>query len=357
MALDPRYAPLARLPGSGWRTDELVTPGRAAGYYDVGSGDSQSAQWFDETPETRASRREYDLWNVLGGRENTPFQSKYFEGVEEVDNGNLLIARGLQRPGEGKYNTFDAVWQKDPATGDYVLIDVADTKEKASWKKHGAGIAKVAAGLGMMYLGGLGLQALGVPGAGTVAGAGAGAGTGAGIGAGTSAFGGPLPTFGAGLGEGVIGGVDLLGSSLLTGSGGIGGAAVAGPGALAAEAAGHGAWLGEGAASGVPAWETAAAKAAGAAPAGGALKGGGGLIEKGLGWLAEQAGFPEVGKWLEGSGLGRDLLGLFGAGMQQWNIEKVAKDQREWIDAKEAATRRRRAPVRGTAGVLRVVGG
>jgi hypothetical protein len=59
-----------------------------------------------------------------------------------------------------------------------------------------------------------------------------------------------------------------------------------------------------------------------------------------------------------GGGLNiRDLLGLFGAGMQQWNIEKVAKDQRDWIDSKETAARKRRTPVRGTAGVLRVVGG
>jgi hypothetical protein len=151
---------------------------------------------------------------VLGGRDNTPFASKYFEGAEEADDGNLLIMRGLQRPGEDKYNTFDAVWQKDPATGDYTLVDVEDTKEKASWKKHGAGIAKVAAGLGTMYLGGLGLQALGVPGAGAA--------TGATTGVGSSAL-------------------------------------------------GQGAWLGEGVASGVPAWDASAkgigALAQGAAPA------------------------------------------------------------------------------------------
>ena len=224
---------------------------------------------------------------------------------------------------------------------------------------------RTAAMIGMMAIGGMmGAGALGALGQ-----AGAGA-----AGAGTASLGGALPTFGAGLGEGLIGGVDLLGSSLLTGSSGIGGAAAAaGAGAGAAgagtSALGGGALptfgMGEGLVGGtdivgsslLTGGAGAGAGGGGAAAAVGALKGGGGLVEQGLGWLAEQAGFPEGGKWLEGSGLGRDLLGLFGSGMQQWNIEKVAQDQRDWIDSKEAAGRQRRTPVRGTAGALRVVGG
>lgn len=137
--VDQKYAPLARLPGSGWKESTIPHTATVGNWY--ADYDGGPAYWREGTPDKTV--REYDIWNVLGGRENTLFQSKYFEGVEEADNGNMLVARGLQRPGEHKYNTFDAAWRKDPATGDYLLQGIADTKEQSSFKRHGPGVVSV----------------------------------------------------------------------------------------------------------------------------------------------------------------------------------------------------------------------
>lgn len=137
--VDQKYAPLARLPASGWTERSVPHTGTVGNWYSDYEGGP--AYWREGTPDQTV--REYDIWKVLGGRENTPFASKYFEGAEEVDNGNMLIMRGLQRPGEHKYNTFDAAWRKDPATGDYLLSGIADTKEKSSFKKHAPGVVSV----------------------------------------------------------------------------------------------------------------------------------------------------------------------------------------------------------------------
>jgi hypothetical protein len=175
-------------------------------------------------------------------------------------------------------------------------------------------------------------------------------------------LGGALPTFG--LGEGLVGGVDLLGSSLLTGSAGIGevgGALAAGAGGAAAGDAAKAALYSDyGYGAGMTGAQTTAfdtlLNATGSTT----------LAKIGSDLAGVLDVIPGVKDFVEGSSLFnsgggglnlRDLLGLFGAGMQQWNIEKVAKDQRDWIDSKETAARKRRAPVRGTAGVLRVVGG
>lgn len=58
-----------------------------------------------------------------------------------------------------------------------------------------------------------------------------------------------------------------------------------------------------------------------------------------------------LGSLLGGSGALRDILGLVGAGVQQYNLEKMAKDNREWASAEKAKERRRQMPVTG-AGLL-----
>lgn len=73
--------------------------------------------------------------------------------------------------------------------------------------------------------------------------------------------------------------------------------------------------------------------------------------------MGNSLGLPGVADLIGGSNLGRDLLGMASAGIQQWNLERMAAENRKWQDQREAAARRRRAPVRGTAGALRVVRG
>jgi hypothetical protein len=50
------------------------------------------------------------------------------------------------------------------------------------------------------------------------------------------------------------------------------------------------------------------------------------------------------GKSLFGNNWMRDILGLVGAGVQQVTAEKMVQDQRDWVDKKEAESRRRRMP-------------
>jgi len=58
-----------------------------------------------------------------------------------------------------------------------------------------------------------------------------------------------------------------------------------------------------------------------------------------------------LGGLFSGSSALRDILGLVGAGVQQYNLEKMAKDNREWASAEKAKERRRQMPVTG-AGLL-----
>lgn len=79
-----------------------------------------------------------------------------------------------------------------------------------------------------------------------------------------------------------------------------------------------------------------------------------GAAVNGGSWLASSVekliGSP-VGGLFSGSSALRDILGLVGAGVQQYNLEKMAKDNREWASAEKAKERRRQMPVTG-AGLL-----
>lgn len=63
------------------------------------------------------------------------------------------------------------------------------------------------------------------------------------------------------------------------------------------------------------------------------------------------------GSSLFGNGWLRDVLGLVGAGVQQMNIEKMAQDQRDWQDERDAASRRRRMPTSALAAARFTVNG
>jgi hypothetical protein len=379
-----------------WRT----LPGNAL------VGHTIQGRWADRSEsvtewEPERSEQRFDFGHAPP--ELQALQGKYTHSYVDPQTKRLSIM-GLQRPGAHKYDVFSLHYNLDPESGQYVLDSADEQKMKSTASKLAKTIGPVlavgAAGALASAAGGGSAGGAGAAGgtAGGTAGTSAfggslptfGAELGANVFGGTSAFGGALPTFGAELGANVLGGTSLVGgtsafggalptfgaelganvlggTSLVGGTSAFGGALPTFGAELGANALGGTSLVGgtdlvgsslltggTGFASGGPGFTLPGGATAG----GSALKGGGGgLIEKGLGWLAEQAGFPEVGKWLEGSGVGRDLLGLFGSGMQQWNIEKVAADQRKWIDSKEAAARQRRAPVRGTAGALRVVGG
>lgn len=88
-----------------------------------------------------------------------------------------------------------------------------------------------------------------------------------------------------------------------------------------------------------------------------------GAVSSGANWLSSAwssisgSGSP-LGGLFGGSNVLRDILGLVGAGVQQYNLEKMAKDNRDWQSAerekdrqaqlkKEADTRRRQMPAGG----------
>lgn len=113
------------------------------------------------------------------------------------------------------------------------------------------------------------------------------------------------------------------------------------------------------------AWDAAISLGLGETIAGGAAAVGG-LADKvmsGADWLGDSVkkltgGDSMLGKLIGGSGTMGDILGLVGAGVQQWNLERMADDQRKWQDKKEADARRRQAPVSDNIfGRARVIAG
>lgn len=223
----------------------------------------------------------------------------------------------------------------------------------------------------------------------------------------------------------------LMAAGALAGVGALAGSA-AGAGAAAGSGAAGGAgsgagFVGEGALSGIGAWDSAMAAGSGAGAAGGAAGAAGGLssatkaalfgdVGYGAGMTGLQTGvFDTVlaatgstgmagaaagaagaagnaGSWLgstlqalAGGGAGgqgggllgslfggssvlRDIFGLLGAGVEQWNIERMADDNRKWQSAekekdrqfelkKAADMRRRQMPVDNIFGRARVLGG
>lgn len=93
--------------------------------------------------------------------------------------------------------------------------------------------------------------------------------------------------------------------------------------------------------------------ASGAASAAGAAASGGDWLSKTIGAITGggETGGSLLGGLFSGSSALRDILGLVGAGVQQYNLEKMAKDNREWASAEKAKERRRQMPVTG-AGLL-----
>lgn len=97
--------------------------------------------------------------------------------------------------------------------------------------------------------------------------------------------------------------------------------------------------------------------AAGAADVVGAAMTGGDWLTNSIKTLTGSGG---AGGGLLGSLLGNSsILGLIGAGVQQYNLEKMAEDQRSWLDKKESDARRRRMPTTGAGmlGKFRVIPG
>ena len=92
---------------------------------------------------------------------------------------------------------------------------------------------------------------------------------------------------------------------------------------------------------------------AGAAGAAGGAASGGDWRSKTIGAITGGGGTGGslLGGLFSGSSALRDILGLVGAGVQQYNLEKMAKDNREWASAEKAKERRRQMPVTG-AGLL-----
>ena len=195
-------------------------------------------------------------------------------------------------------------------------------------------VLKAAAVMGAAYGGG---QLLGLEGGATAGAAGA---------AGEAAGGGMLSgldaaALDAGAGA-VAGGAEAAGAA---------GAAGAAAGDSAVKAAlfgeaGYGAGMSGAATSAFDAVLAATGSTGIASAAGAAVNGGS--------WLASSVekliGSP-VGGLFSGSSALRDILGLVGAGVQQYNLEKMAKDNREWASAEKAKERRRQMPVTG-AGLL-----
>lgn len=110
------------------------------------------------------------------GQDVGPFQSKY-NGVTDLGDGRMSVT--LQAPGGHKYDTLEAIYAMDPATGQYVMQgEPVPSRQTSSNNRirdsleHGIGF--VGTGLAAAY-GASALAGLGGAGGGAAAGAGAGA--------------------------------------------------------------------------------------------------------------------------------------------------------------------------------------
>lgn len=267
----------------------------------VAVSDSYSTNPYTET-----------LWGVDQDALNAGgFNTKYQGVPEEVEPGLFKIT--VQRPGMHKYDTAEAYYRVDPETGMGVMVDdptaTRQTSSKDKWQDR--------------------LEKRILPIAGTVLGAGAALGA---------------AGYGAGLG-GVTGGAAAPGAA---------------SGAMTAEqAAMLAANAPVGNAGGLAAWEAAQAGAAGAAGSLPAASGGLSGVDAAMADVAASGAITPstmgggmnwldtaltAGKSVFGNDWLTTAMSLVGSGVNQYNIEKAAQDQRDWLDSKDTDRRRRQAP-------------
>jgi hypothetical protein len=82
-------------------------------------------------------------------------QSKYLNSYSDGQGAGTfdsLWVSGAQQPGQHKYDTQTMEYRRDPATGDYVLVDTDLTRQKSTLSKVAPAIALPAIGLGAQYL-------------------------------------------------------------------------------------------------------------------------------------------------------------------------------------------------------------
>lgn len=180
---------------------------------------------------------------------------------------------------------------------------------------------------------------------------------------------------GGSAGTGALGGLDAVAAAesaaggLSAATGGAAAGAESALGALAGDSATKAALFGNaGYGAGMSGTATSVFDTVLAATGSTSLAATAGSVANGGSWLSSTwsaltgggaTGGSLLGGLLGGSSLLRDLLPLVGAGVQQYNLEKMASDQRAWQDKKESDARRRRMPTTGTGmlGKFRVIPG
>jgi len=299
------------------------------------------------------------------------FFGKYTGGIKwENDEKTLFSRQGLNQPGQHKYNTSSATWGLDPATGEYVMRgDPTDGRAGSTVNFVRQGIAQGALAAGALY-------GAGVAGAGS----GAGGATTAGLSSadklalfGANGYGSTgftaaeaIAAGGAGGAGAAASGATDLGQIVITGAKPAAGGLGQLQGALASSAVGAAGNSASYSNEGDNYKNPGSTQGRGGSPANaGDSRSWFGVASD---WLQSRLTAPSGGT---GGGMGnnwlRDALGLVGAGVNQWNIERVAKDDRDWrsaekdkdrayTDRKETEKRARQAPVnvgRGSLSVFR----
>ncbi len=237
---------------------------------------------------------------------------------------------------------------------------------------------------GALFVGGAALGAAGLnnllAGGSLFGGAASGASGAAGATGGGSLLGGSMPAITAPAGGSLFSGGGALGAGTATGSL-AGGAASGAAGALTSVkealfgASGYGSGMSGAATSAFDAVLSATGSTGLAASAGSAVNAmgsGGSWLSNAWGALtgggAGGSGGGLLGGLFSGSGVMRDVLGLLGAGVEQFNIERMAEKNRDWQSKerqkdrdfelkKDADRRRRQAPVSNIFGRATVLSG
>ena len=327
-------------------------------YFDRAAAEKEGWTWVP-TDEGYAMSRGTGRYgySIDGWRQNdalNPFASKY-EEVEDLGDGRFRVR--MQRPGMHKYDTMDVIYRLDPATGEAVMEgDPSVRREVSSMQQMVHDPIDVAAKIGgsaaALYGAGWGLSQL-LPAATTAAT--------------TATTAAPAATaagnvLNPALIESAVGTAGYGASS--AGAGGVLGTTAAG--SLTAEQ------IATMAANGMTDAEIASVAASlGDSASYASLTGTGfGVGDGGWSWGSTWDKAKDyAGKFFSGGGGGfsnsflRDALGLIGAGVQQYNVEKMAEDQRNWQsnerqkerdyqDKKESDKRRRQAPAKVAQGVL-----
>jgi hypothetical protein len=187
MATDP-YAAIRNLqlnetPTYGWDTynPQTASDGRG-GYYadetdpstlgyalqDFGTGDSSDMRWVKQGAQTGSD------YNFAFSPEQQAYQSKFNE-IQMLPDGRMVAT--LQQPGAHKYDLMQAVYAKDPSTGQWTLQgDPSNFKQQSRTTSMLQGLGTGLATVGGMAVAGpmagaLGGGILGAAGAGAILGA------------------------------------------------------------------------------------------------------------------------------------------------------------------------------------------